>query len=225
MLRNTEQANQFVFSCPVEVAGELQGLVTTPTGFDPAKERLPVILFLHGAGERGKDLELVKVHGIPKLFGADPDYHALRVITLSPQCPDGMVWNHLIYPLRTWLLAAVKALGADETRIAVTGLSMGGYGTWDLLETFPTLCCCGAPICGGGMEWRAESLRTLPIRVFHGLDDTAVPFAKSLSMVDAIRQCGGDVELSAYDKVGHGSWARAYEQTDLVEWLAAGGKR
>jgi len=213
--------NEFIFTHSVEVAGSLSGVVTVPTDFDPKTESLPVIVFLHGAGERGTDLNLVKVHGIPKHFSADPDYHGLRVITLSPQCPNDMTWNHLAFPLMTWIKAAVAELNGDENRISITGLSMGGFGTWEMLMTFPDYFCCGAPICGGGLSWRADALRGKKIRVYHGLDDGVVPISYSQQMVDAARECGADIDFIAYDKVGHGSWIKAYAETDLIDWLAA----
>ncbi len=220
MLIETEQKNHLIFTHEVEVAGRLSGLVTVPSDFDRDKESLPVILALHGAGERGDNLELMKVHGIGKLFARDNDYHGLRVITLAPQCPSGMVWNQLVFPLKAWLLAAVEAVGGDKERIAVTGLSMGGYGTWEMLMTFPELFTRGAPICGGGMPWRAGALKGKPIRVFHGTDDPTVPVRNSEEMVAAAKAAGALVEYVAYEGVGHGSWGPAYEETDLVEWLA-----
>lgn len=210
----------FTYKTPAEIIGEVQGLVTVPTDFDPAKESLPVIVFLHGAGERGDDIERVKIHGIPMMFSKDPDYHGLRVITLSPQVPDfNMIWNHMIVQLMNWIRSAVKEFNGDPDRVSVTGLSMGGFGTWELITTYPGEFSCAAPICGGGVSWRAPALRGMPIRVYHGLDDTTVPFSYSQQMVDAARAFGADVELIAYDKVGHGSWFRAYGETDLVEWL------
>ncbi|MBQ8509019.1 MAG: dienelactone hydrolase family protein [Clostridia bacterium] len=217
--------NEFIFTRPVEVAGSLSGIVTVPTGFDQAKESLPVIVFLHGAGERGdgsaQSVQKVKVHGIPKIFAANPDYHDLRVITLSPQCPCGMTWNHLAFPLMQWIKVAVAELNGDESRISITGLSMGGFGSWEMLLTFPAYFSCGAPICGGGLSWRADALRGKKLRVFHGLDDRTVPFSYSEQMVDAARANGADVTFTAYDQVGHNSWTRAYEETDLIDWLVS----
>lgn len=213
--------NEFIFTHAVEVAGSLSGVVTVPTDFDPAKESLPVIVFLHGSGERGTNPEIVKVHAVPKLFSADPDYHGLRVITLSPQCPEGMIWHHISFPLKTWIDAAVDQLNGDRKRISVTGLSMGGYGAWDMIMSFPEYFSCCAPVCGGGVSWRAHRLPGKKLRVFHGLDDDVVPFACSMEMVEAARRHGADVEFTAYDKVGHGSWIPAYEQTDLIEWLVS----
>ena len=211
----------FVHTAPIEVIGHLSALVTVPTDFDPQKESLPVILFLHGSGERGDNIDSVRVHGIPKIFGADPDYHGLRVITVSPQCPVGHLWHHLIYPLKDWFMAFVESVNGDKSRLSVTGLSMGGYGTWDMICTFPQLFSCAAPVCGGGISWLASALRDKPLRVYHSIDDDAVPFERSLEMVTAARANGANVEMFPYDKWGHGSWVPAYEQTDLVEWLVA----
>ncbi len=213
--------NEFVFTHPVEVAGTMSGLVTVPTGFDPAKESLPVIVALHGAGERGTNIELMKVHGIGKLFSADPDYHGLRVITLCPQCPIGMTWNHLAFPLMTWIKAAVAELNGDENRVSITGLSMGGYGTWEMLLTFPDYFSCGAPVCGGGLSWRCGVLAGKKIRVYHGFDDSVVPLSCSEQMVRAARASGADVSFTIFDKTDHHSWVQAYGDTDLIEWLAA----
>ena len=123
--------------------------VTTPTGFDPEKESLPMIVFLHGAGERGEDLSIVNKVGLPKYFTADPDYKGLRVITLSPQCPDYTVWNDVSLQLFQFILKAAKAYNADMDRISVTGLSMGGFGTWDMLMRHGSRFAAGIPRCGG----------------------------------------------------------------------------
>ncbi len=211
--------NQFIYTFPGASGPRLQGLVTVPTGYKPGREMLPVILFLHGAGERGNDLEKVKAHGIPKLFCNDPDYHGLRVITLSHQCPANMVWDHIVESLHSWLTSVTGLLAADQKRIAVTGLSMGGYGAWEMLLTYPNLFCCGAPICGGGMPWRAGVLKDKPLRVYHGFDDPTVPVEASTMMVKAARNAGAKVEFTLYDNMGHGSWEPAYEKSDLVEWL------
>ena len=100
--------NVFIYTKEVEVCGKLSGYVTTPRDFDPAKESLPMIVFLNGAGERGPDIENVRTHAIPKLFVRDPDYHGLRVITVSPQCPAEMTWNHLAFPVMDWIRAVAK---------------------------------------------------------------------------------------------------------------------
>lgn len=115
-------------------------------------------------------------------------------------------------------------LNGDPNRISLTGLSMGGFGTWAMITTFPDYFSCAAPICGGGMSWNCGGLKDVRIRAFHGIDDQTVPFIYSQLMVEAARNAGADVELIAYDKVGHDSWTRAYEQTDLIEWLITQSK-
>ncbi len=211
----------YVYTGPMAVAGQLSAIVTVPADFDPARESLPVILFLHGLGERGNDTNQLKIYGIPKLFTTDPDYHGLRVITVSPQCPIDFIWTHLTCPLKDWFMTFVESVNGDTNRLTITGLSMGGFGTWDMIMTFPHLFAAAAPVCGGGTTWRAGGLAGKPLRVYHGLDDPIVPFRYSLEMVEAGRAFGADVDLIAYDKVGHGSWVPAYEQSDLVEWLAS----
>ena len=216
--------NAFVYTKEVGVCGALSGFVTTPTDFYPAKESLPLIIFLHGAGERGQDVERVKVHGVPKLFSRDPDHKGLRVLTASPQCPEGMTWNHLAFPVMDWIKALAAELNADENRISVTGLSMGGFGTWELLCTFPNFFSCGAPVCGGGLSWRADALRGQKIRAFHSVDDAVVPFSYSEQMVSAAKANGADIMFFPTDRHGHNCWDNAYEPTDLIEWLASGSK-
>lgn len=217
---------QTVFTVPTEITGSLTGIVTIPSDYDKTKEKLPVILFLHGAGERGdpaKELEKVKVHGIPKYFCRDNDFKGLRVITVSPQCPEGMTWQHLVYPLKTFIDAAVKEFNGDPERVSVTGLSMGGYGTWNMLTVFPGYFSCAAPICGGGTPWetRSADIEGFKIWAFHGIDDPAVLVRCSLDMVEAARLAGADVTFTTFDKVGHGSWVNAYEETELIEWLVS----
>ncbi len=198
--------------------------VTTPTGFDPEKEFLPMIVFLHGAGERGEDLSIVNKVGLPKYFTADPDYKGLRVITLSPQCPDYTVWNDVSLQLFQFILKAAKAYNADMDRISVTGLSMGGFGTWEMVISHPDFFSAAAPICGGGMDWRIPSFLPTPIRAFHGDADPVVPVVYSRILCRAVNDRGGNAVLTEYPGCDHDSWTAAYETTDVIEWLAASRK-
>jgi len=196
-------------------------IVTTPSDFDPSKEKLPLIIFLHGAGERGTDAEIVRIHGIPKYFTQDRDYKGLRVVTLSPQCPNNMVWNNIAFDVKALIDTIVDEYNCDKDCITLTGLSMGGFGTWELGMLFPNYFAALAPICGGGMSWRAPLLANVPVRAFHGDDDTLVPPLYSEEMVRALKEAGGKVELTYFHNVGHASWVNAYGETDLIEWLAA----
>lgn len=197
-------------------------LLTLPSDFDAEKESLPLILFLHGAGERGDDGAKIGIHGIPKYFGKDEDYGAHRVITLSPQCPEGEVWLHLNHIVKELLDDVVARYHADTDRITVTGISMGGFGTWDMLCSYPALFAAAAPICGGGMSWSINT-RT-PVRAFHGDADGTVPLNCSLDMVNALNARGGNADLTIFHGCGHDSWTRSYENTDLISWLATAKK-
>ena len=111
--------------------------------------------------------------------------------------------------------------GGDPAYVSLTGLSMGGFGTWNMLTTYPEYFYRAAPICGGGVPWRInERLEGKPIRVFHSVDDPSVPYLCSVLMVERARKAGAAVEFISYTDEGHGCWDRAYEQTDLIGWLA-----
>ena len=180
-----------------------------------AKKKSPLILFLHGAGERGADLELLKKHGPPKLVEQRSDCPA---IVVSPQCPTERVWS----PTQLSLLLddCMAKLKVDPDRVYVTGLSMGGFGTWALTAREPERFAAAVPICGGGDVRTAGRLVDLPIRVFHGAKDTIVKLEQSEEMVRAIRDAGGKkVQLTVYPEAGHDSWTETYANDDVAEWL------
>ena len=216
--------NDSIFTRPAAYIGSISGIVTTPSDFDPARERLPVIVFLHGAGEVDDGtpdaVEKVRTHGIPKYFGADADYRGLRAVTISPQCPSGLIWDQITLQLMEYLNAAIDAFGGDRARVALTGISMGGFGTWNLLTTYPDFFRCAAPICGGGVVWRIDDrLREKPIRIYHSVDDPSVPYACSALMAERAVRAGAAAEFISSCGAGHGCWDRAYEETVLIEWL------
>jgi len=180
-----------------------------------AKKKCPLILFLHGAGERGDNLEKVKVHGPPKLVEQRSDCPA---IVVSPQCPSERLWS----PTQLSLLldTCVETLKVDADRVYVTGLSMGGFGTWALCAKEAERFAAAIPICGGGDVTKADRLVDLPIRVFHGAKDSVVTLDFSQNMVDAIRAAGGTkVELTVYPEANHDSWTETYANDDVAEWL------
>lgn len=192
-------------------------LLSTPENYDPKTESLPLIVFLHGAGERGTDINLVKIHGIPKIFDKGSD---LRVVTVSPQCDLHTTWNAQVNELKAFIDYIADEYNIDKNRISITGLSMGGFGTWSMGIAFPDYFSALAPVCGGnGMVWLADLLKNIPIRAFHGTADTVVLPSGSIDMVEAVNKAGGKAELTLYEGVGHDSWVQAYEQTDLIEWL------
>ncbi len=184
-------------------------------GADPDKE-WPLILFLHGMGERGDDLDLVRIHGIPKIVERQPDF---PFVAVSPQCPGETTWrdHHLI--LKGLLDAIVANYAVDTARIYLTGLSMGGYGTWSTAMTYPKLFAAIAPICGGGFTEFVSELKEVPVWAFHGAEDEVVKLEMGQRMVDALRACGGNVRFTVYPGVGHDSWTETYDNPELYEWF------
>lgn len=205
----------------LSVETKLTALITVPDDFDRQKERLPLIVFLHGVGERGDDPELLKRYGLAKCFSRDPMYHGVRAITLSPQCPNGRVWNHLVREVFSLIEDTVKEYNADPERVSITGMSMGGCGTWDMICTYPEYFSAAAPVCGAGFIFRAPYRSSLVIRAYHGDRDGIVPYHCSVEMVEAVNARGGDATLITCEGWGHNSWDYAYEMSDLVEWLVA----
>jgi predicted peptidase len=180
-------------------------------------EPLPLMLFLHGAGERGEDLDKVKQWGPPRFVPDRPDF---PFIVVSPQCPKGQWWDIV---LLTALIDQIEqTYPIDADRIVVTGLSMGGYGSWRLAAATPERFAAIAPVCGGGDPETADSLVEIPVWNFHGSADNVVPEQRSLEMVAAIVAAGGErVKHTSYTGVGHDSWKQAYSGDQLWNWLLA----
>ena len=184
-------------------------------------EKLPMIVMLHGAGERGDNFDVIPVHGVAKYVIAGKNIPA---IVIAPQCPDGMIWNQLTVELKERIDLAITAYGADPDRVSLTGLSMGGYGTWEMGMSYPGFFSALAPICGGGISWRVGLIGKTPVWAFHGDMDSAVPPQNSYEMCDRLKAAGGNVRLTIFHGVDHNSWEPAYETTKLIEWLVSAKK-
>ncbi len=179
------------------------------------KTKLPLLLFLHGAGERGDDLEVVKKHGPPKLCTAQADW---QFITISPQCPKEKRWEAAI--LNKLVDQVAGKTNADEKRLYVTGLSMGGSGTWALTAAQPNKFAAAVPMCGRGDPAAAKKIVSLPIWIFHGSKDTGSPVALSQTMFDAVKAAGGDkIKFTIDPDAGHDCWTKAYADPALYRWL------
>ncbi|QDU59841.1 Endo-1,4-beta-xylanase Z precursor [Planctomycetes bacterium Pan216] len=178
------------------------------------KKSWPLLLFLHGMGERGDDLELVKKHGPPKLVEAGKEF---PFIVVSPQCPDTQWWEPI--ELMALLDEIEKKYSVDKDRIYVTGLSMGGFGTWRLAAYAPNRFAAIAPVCGGGEAYWGKLINHLPVWAFHGAKDKAVPLERSEAMVNAIEKNKGEPKLTVYPEAGHDSWTETYDNPELYEWL------
>jgi predicted peptidase len=194
-----------------------------------SQEKFPLVLFLHGAGERGTDNEAHIAH-ITELFSNTVNRRKFPCYVVAPQCPKGVMWvtatrgaNKLTeIELVIGLLDKIeRELPIDRNRIYITGLSMGGFGTWDLLARFPHRFAAAIPICGGGDPTTASRFAHVPIWAFHGsLDETVRP-RHSRTMIRALQEAGGKPGYTEFPEVGHDSWVYAYREPYLMPWLFA----
>jgi predicted peptidase len=206
----------------------------------PAGGKLPLVLFLHGAGERGSNNVSQLKHGVDALIrhgrsANDP------AILLVPQCPAEEKWVEVAWnapahtmpeqparPLRlalALLREKMASLPVDPARVYVTGISMGGYGTWDAVQREPDLFAAAFPICGGGDTALAPAIKHVPIWTFHGDQDTAVPVGRSRDMVKALEACGGKIRYREYPGAGHDVWTRTYDDAEVLGWFFSQQKK
>jgi predicted peptidase len=195
-------------------------LLFLPQNYGSGDQRWPLLLFLHGAGECGDNLDLVKVHGPPKLVEQRPQDFPFVVV--SPQASK--VETPLVDRWEPKLLAELvddvaRRWAVDTDRLYVTGLSMGGYGTIRLAAHYPHKFAAAVPICGGGSTNYGRSLAPVPMWFFHGDADLVVPVERSIEVVRAMRQAGGNPRLTVYSGVGHDSWTETYNNPELYQWL------
>ncbi len=196
---------------------ELNYLLHVPKSYQADGDPWPLVLFLHGAGERGSDLNKVKAHGPPKLVEMG---QSLPAIIVSPQSPEGEWWNDQVDALSALLDEVEKNYNVDPKRIYVTGLSMGGYGTWALGSSDPDRFAALLPICGGGMSVMARRLIDTPIWAFHGDADVVVALEESQRMVDALTRFGNKkTKFTVYPGVNHDSWTATYNNPEVWKWL------
>ena len=200
------------FERKVSVSG--QYLIYLPKGYSWSGDPWPLLLFLHGSGERGDDLDRVKLHGPPKEIGRGRD---LPFVVLAPQAAKDQKWDSLA--LGALLDEVSSRHNVDPERIYVTGLSMGGYGAWELAVQFPNRFAAIAPVCGGGRPGDVCAIQHVPVWNFHGAKDDTVPLQHSQTMVDALRRCGGKVRFTVYPDAGHDSWTETYANSELYDWF------
>jgi predicted peptidase len=194
--------------------------------------KLPLILFLHGSGERGIDNEKHLKH-IAHL-ASEEFQNKFPCYILAPQCPAGVKWvnvewtlkSHIMPPITPTLQTTIELLKKiilkdpiDTDRIYVVGLSMGGFGTWDILCREPKLFAAGVPICGGGDETKAHLIKDIPIWAFHGALDKVVLPSRSQNMVNAIEKLNGKARLTIYPDIAHAAWEKALHSDELWLWL------
>ncbi len=199
-------------------------------------EKVPLVLLLHGAGERGDNNVAQMTHGVKGIISyAQKNNQPL--ILVAPQCPAGMQWvnvpwgadSHVMpefpsYPLKLALELCQQiadTMPVDKKRIYITGISMGGYGTWDAIQRKPDYFAAAMPVCGGGDAQFGKALAKLPIWIFHGDKDGVVKTQRSRMMVEAIKNAGGNPNYTECKGVGHDAWNPAYSDQQALAWLFA----
>lgn len=190
-------------------------LLFLPEGYGQ-KQKWPMIMFLHGSGQSGDDVNKVKEHGPPKIVEEQKEF---PFILISPQCPKDQWWDDKIELLINLLDDIVSSYDVDTERIYLTGLSIGGYGTWALAATYPDRFAAIAPVCGGGSRAIAYRARNVPVWAFHGAKDQVVPLKESEDVIAAVKEFGGDAKLTVYPSAGHDAWTQTYENQELYDWF------
>lgn len=198
-----------------QVTLSLDYLLYLPPNYD-RQDSWPLLVFLHGAGERGHDLKKVKAHGPPKLIEQGKD---LPFLIVSPQCPEDNWWPGMEREVIALVDEMIDTHKVDTSRVFLTGLSMGGYGTWAIGCSYPQRFSAIVPICGGGRPFRAGSLKEVPVWAFHGAKDPVVPLEESEQMVEAVNKAGGSAKLTVYPNAQHDSWTQTYDNPELYDWL------
>jgi len=193
-----------------------------PDEYGKTKKKWPLILFLHGAGERGSNLNKVAKHGPPKLAKQGKKF---PFIIVSPQCPANYWWPTEVEMLNALLDEIIEKYNVDTDRVYLTGLSMGGFGSWSLGCRNPERFAAIAPICGGGQPYVAGKLKDVPVWAFHGAKDPVVPMQMSEIMVRAINRAGGNAKLTSYPNAGHDSWTATYNNPELYDWFLTHKKK
>jgi predicted peptidase len=206
----------------IQKAVRLRYLLHLPEGYAAhPRKKWPLILFLHGMGERGNDLNLVRKHGIPKIVEERAEF---PFICVSPQCPESSHWTMETDALSALLDDLLAHYHVDRHRVYLTGLSMGGAGTWRLAWAYPERFAAIAPICGGlwrgiSPERAAGRLKEVPAWVFQGGKDPVVPLEEVERIVKALETQGAEVRFTVYPEAGHDSWTETYNNPGLYKWL------
>lgn len=216
-MKNKELQQEKILTKNIVSQTDMKYLLYLPQNYNKNGQAWPLVIYLHGAGERGDNLEKVKGNGWPLLVEQSRKF---GFIIAAPQCPLNEWWTLYTKELKT-LLDYIKAeYNVDSSRVYLTGLSMGGFGTWLLAARYPDDFAAIVPICGGGdSQWMGKDLKTVPIWAFHGAKDDVVPLKRSQEMVDAVNAAGGNAKLTIYPEAKHDSWTETYKNEELYKWL------
>ncbi len=220
MLKRLFQVLLFTFLCTQAMAQQAMDSLQTPyydyllMNYGRPTNGRPLLLFLHGSGERGNDLLPITIHGParhPELM------QQTDMVLISPLCPRGEWWS--TGRLHQFLEEVVKRHKLNPNQIFVTGLSMGAFATWDLAIQYPELIKAIAPVCGGGYVDRVCKMKSVEVWAFHGEKDPVVPVDTSRKMVNTLLRCGGKAKLTIYPDAEHDSWTETYANKELYQWF------
>lgn len=190
-------------------------LVDLPRGYAAGGKQWPLVLFLHGADERGSDLSMVQLQGLPRLDASGD----LPFILVAPQVPKGEIWSaDALAALMDHLEATLRV---DRSREYLTGLSMGAFGAWDLATAMPDRFAAVVAISGGSNPVEICRLKRVPVWIVHGRDDDVIPVSWAVNLARRLERCGGRVRLTIYPGVGHDAWTRTYADSGFTRWLLA----
>jgi len=195
-----------------------------PENYNHRKTKLPIVFFLHGVGERGENLDLVETHGIPKLIKNGKNF---PFITVAPQCPFNQWWSRfeMIKSLINLVEEVVQKNDVDNSRVYITGLSMGGFGTIALANERSDLFAAALAVCGGADFNNFNSLKNMPLWLLHGSNDDVHPASYSEKIYNKLKDINTEVKLTIYDGVDHNSWDITYENSDIYNWLLSKQKQ
>ena len=192
----------------------MQYIISYPQGYTETK-KYPVILFLHGAGSRGKDIDLLLDNPYFKITDNNPNF---PFISIAPLC-SANTWFDIFETLKQFVKKIQKEEYVELKKMYLMGASMGGYATWQLGMSLPECFAAIVPICGGGMYWNAGRLVNVPVWAFHGSKDNTVFVEESIKMVDAVNRNGGNARLTIYPECGHNAWSDTYRNPEVFKWL------
>ena len=211
-----KSSEKFITNLAMQVS--LKYHIYFPNNYHDSDAKFPLVLFLHGAGERGDDLRLVEKHGIPKMINNGINF---PFITVAPQCPKFQYWSEPVN-VKTLLLLVeeiIKKNKVDIERIYATGLSMGGYGTLAIAKERPDLFSAIIPVCGGLDTTDIERLKDIPIWLFHGAEDKVVPVENSELIYDLLKPINPEIKITIYKGINHNSWEMTYNNQNIYEWM------
>lgn len=188
-------------------------VISKPENFNKIT-KYPTVIFMHGAGTRGNDLE--KLSKNP--FFGEQNILLKEAVVYAPLCNSDS-WFDIFESVRRFARFVYEQEYTDKTKLYLVGASMGAYAVWQMLRSDPELYAAAIPICGGGMYWNAERIKSIPVWAFHGKLDDVVICEESRKMTDAINRAGGNAKLTVLDEYGHSSWTYVYKTPEVFEWL------